>query len=140
MLVKKLARAAISTLNNYWILKSIIQLIPTSATFLLVFSPVQNIFITTTDVGTTRLNAYGSILLGVAIMCIIIDIISNAISSHDNQDKVSYEAEIQIRRNASVNEALYTEEKNRVLRNGYHQIAYDNNNLVDFIKHYVNPR
>jgi len=69
-----------------------------------------------------------------------LDFFSNRISSHDNRDKTSYEAEIQIRRNASVNEALYEEEKNRDLRSGYRQIAYDDNNLVDFIKHYVNPR
>lgn len=74
------------------------------------------------------------------VTCIIIDIFSNAISSHDNQDKVSYEAEIQIRRRASVNEAQYEEEKNRFLHNGYRQIAYDNNDLAEFIKYYVNPK
>lgn len=61
------------------------------------------------------------------------------ISSYDSRDRMRYEAESHIWRNAVVNEALY-EEKNRDLWSGYHQIAYDNNDLVDFNKYYVNPK
>lgn len=138
--VKKLARAAIASLNDHWIIKSIIVLIPTIAAFALAFPAVQALFSTTTNTESVGLNAGAIILLVVVSVCSIIEVSSNMISSHDNRDKMSYEAEIQIRRNASVNEAIYEAEKNRHLQSGYHQIAYDNNSLVDFIKHYVNPR
>lgn len=138
--IKKLVRAVLASLNDYWIAKSIVALIPTISAFALAFPAVQDFFTTTTDTGKHCLNAAGILLFVIVILCLVIEFSSNRISSHDNRDKMSYEAEIQIRRNASINEILYEEEKNRDLRSGYHQIAYDNNNLVDFIKHYVNPR
>lgn len=137
--IRRLLRAGLVSLNNLWIWKSVIVLIPTISAFALAFPAIQEFF-TTKGQEKVRLNTWGVLLIIIAAICYVLEVLSNMISSHDSRDKLSYEAEIQIRRNASINEALYEEEKNRDLRGGYRQIAYNNNNLIDFIIHYVNPR
>lgn len=137
---QKLIRAALASLNDHWIVKSILILIPTISAFAISFPPIQVYLMTMNNKGEVILSTKGFVVLVICICCLIVETLSNIISSHDNSDRQSYVAEIQIRRNASINESIYEDEKNRVLKHGYRQIAYDNNNLIDYIIHYVNPK
>lgn len=135
--LRKLVKETLASLNDHWVGKSIVVLIPAIATFLLAFPPIQNYFLN--DDGRF-LNIAGIIVALLGVGCLGIEVLSNLVSSYDTRDITSYIAENQVRKSISVNEATYEEDKNRTLRAGFRQIAFENNELNEFILHYVNPR
>ena len=137
--LKTITRDLLAILNRNWALKTIATIIPSITAFVICFTPIQSLFVVTTESGS-HLNPAGIIVNAICIILLIITTTANMISSHDNQDLLGYLGENQIRKKIAITESAYEEDKNRILRSGYRQIAYDNNNLKDFIRHYVNPK
>lgn len=137
--LKSIFKSIIFYLNDHWFFKSLVEIIPPIITFVLAFPNTKGPFFISVN-GQMKLSRLGLVMFIIGSGCIIISFFANNYASKDKRNMLSYAAENQIRKNASINEATYEEIKNNKLRRAYGQLAYNENSLIHFLIHYVDPK
>lgn len=121
--------------QNKWFIKSVIAAAPYLIAVILSLTPLQKYFVT-----DNRVNLWGIVLIILGGALTVLQVLSNKFSSDIYDDGKSFQAENQVRSKIMETEHKYEEDKNILVSDGFRSIAYDNNDLIDFIQYHIKPK